>query len=238
MKILICDSHLLFAEALQALFVQRGYEAATAPSPSTAARILESDHDVDVVVMDVAFAQPDDETAEAFDVAASNGRGAAIHQRERRDAKAESRGCAEAVRAVVAADPQVRVVVVTATTDAEALQAAVAEGAIGVAHKAQPLSDLFGIVERVYAGEAVLSGQLMRAALARAHADEHPAAGFLTAREREVLRRLTRGESTRTIAHEMGIAYSTARTHIQSVLDKLGVHSRLEAAAFAARHQI
>jgi DNA-binding NarL/FixJ family response regulator len=35
----------------------------------------------------------------------------------------------------------------------------------------------------------------------------------------------------------MGVAHSTARTHIQSVLDKLGVHSRLEAAAFAARHQ-
>jgi two-component system, NarL family, nitrate/nitrite response regulator NarL len=53
-----------------------------------------------------------------------------------------------------------------------------------------------------------------------------------------VLARLTRGESTRQIAHEMGVAYSTARTHIQSVLDKLGVHSRLEAAAFAARHQL
>ena len=61
---------------------------------------------------------------------------------------------------------------------------------------------------------------------------------FLTPREREVLERMVAGQATSTIAREMGVAYSTARTHIQSVLTKLCVHSKLEAVTFAARHGV
>jgi DNA-binding CsgD family transcriptional regulator len=58
---------------------------------------------------------------------------------------------------------------------------------------------------------------------------------MLTPREIEVLVRVAEGEDTRLIAAGMGIASSTARTHVQRVLMKLGVGSRLEAAALAAR---
>lgn len=58
---------------------------------------------------------------------------------------------------------------------------------------------------------------------------------MLTPREVEVLVRVADGEDTRLIAAGMGIAPSTARTHVQRVLMKLGVGSRLEAAALAAR---
>ena len=58
---------------------------------------------------------------------------------------------------------------------------------------------------------------------------------MLTPREVEVLVRVAEGEDTRLIAAGMGIAPSTARTHVQRVLMKLGVGSRLEAAALAAR---
>lgn len=60
----------------------------------------------------------------------------------------------------------------------------------------------------------------------------------LTPREREVLARLVRGESTSAMASSMGVRLSTTRTHIDSVLIKLGVHSRLEAIAFAVREGI
>ena len=60
----------------------------------------------------------------------------------------------------------------------------------------------------------------------------------LTPREREVLARLVRGESTSTMASSMGVRLSTTRTHVDSVLIKLGVHSRLEAIAFAVREGI
>jgi two-component system, NarL family, nitrate/nitrite response regulator NarL len=57
----------------------------------------------------------------------------------------------------------------------------------------------------------------------------------LTRREREVLRRIVEGESTREIARGLTIAPSTVRAHVQNVLVKLGAHSRLQAAAIVAR---
>ena len=57
---------------------------------------------------------------------------------------------------------------------------------------------------------------------------------FLTGREREALRLIAEGESTKEIAQSMHVAYSTARTHVQNVLTKLGVRSRLQAAALVA----
>ena len=212
MKVVICDPHALFAEALQSSFTRGGYEALVSASPATAAAAV-AEGGVDIVLTEIIFPDEHGSDGHRFDAA-----GAVAH--------------------IVAVDPLVRVVVLTASSDRQALQDAVAEGAVAVAHKSQPLAELFVVLERVYAGEAVLSGQLMRAAMSRSQSSEHSLASFLTTREREVLTRLTRGESTREIARSMGVAYSTARTHIQSVLDKLGVHSRLEAAAFAARHQL
>ena len=61
--------------------------------------------------------------------------------------------------------------------------------------------------------------------------------GRLTRREREVLGLLSQGISNEGIAQALVISPETARTHIQNVLGKLGVHSRLEAAAFARQNQ-
>jgi two-component system nitrate/nitrite response regulator NarL len=58
---------------------------------------------------------------------------------------------------------------------------------------------------------------------------------YLTAREREVLSALVRGDDTAKLARNLGIAAATARCHIQSVLTKMGAHSRLEVATTAVR---
>ena len=65
-----------------------------------------------------------------------------------------------------------------------------------------------------------------------------PLAESLTPREREVLARLVRGESTTSMARSMGVRLSTTRTHVDSILIKLGVHSRLEAVAYAVKEGI
>lgn len=68
------------------------------------------------------------------------------------------------------------------------------------------------------------------------HDAVRPAAPFeLTPREEEVLRRIVAGQHTRQMAGEMNIAVSTLRTYVKNVFAKLGVHSRLEAAAVASR---
>jgi DNA-binding CsgD family transcriptional regulator len=63
-------------------------------------------------------------------------------------------------------------------------------------------------------------------------------ASFLSAREREVLQFLVEGGSTHNIARQLGVTHSTARTHTQNVLTKVGCHSRIEAVAFAAAHGV
>jgi DNA-binding NarL/FixJ family response regulator len=63
-------------------------------------------------------------------------------------------------------------------------------------------------------------------------------AQFLTQREWEALARLVRGESTTAIARAMGVRVSTARSHVDAVLTKLGAHSRLEAVAYAVRERL
>jgi two-component system nitrate/nitrite response regulator NarL len=63
-----------------------------------------------------------------------------------------------------------------------------------------------------------------------------PAWAALTAREQEVLERLVHGESGQAMASAMDVSYSTMRTHVQNILAKLGVHSQLQAAAYAVEH--
>jgi PAS domain S-box-containing protein len=63
-------------------------------------------------------------------------------------------------------------------------------------------------------------------------------AATLSAREREVLGCMTEGLNTAAIAGRLAVSPATVRNHVQSILGKLGVHSRLEAVAFAARHRV
>jgi DNA-binding NarL/FixJ family response regulator len=60
----------------------------------------------------------------------------------------------------------------------------------------------------------------------------------LTAREGEVLERLAEGSSTREISQQLSISINTTRNHIQNILQKLGVHSRLEAVIYAIDHDL
>ena len=68
--------------------------------------------------------------------------------------------------------------------------------------------------------------------------DAHRLAAFLTVRERECLQLLVEGLDTAGIATKLGVSAATVRTHVQSLMTKLGVHSRLEAASYAVRNRL
>jgi DNA-binding NarL/FixJ family response regulator len=101
------------------------------------------------------------------------------------------------------------------------------------------LEELHRAYEKAVSAQAGQPGPELLRILDRVHeARSTPAlrmAAFLTPREREVLGALVRGQDTTRLARELGIAGATARCHIQSVLTKLGAHSRLEAATTAVR---
>lgn len=73
---------------------------------------------------------------------------------------------------------------------------------------------------------------------ASAHADSTGAEASLTQREIQVLRLLAEGCGTDAIADRLVVSVSTARNHIQNILEKLGVHSRMEAVMYGIRHQL
>ena len=91
-------------------------------------------------------------------------------------------------------------------------------------------------IEQVHRGQVFVDAALLRrTANQKAQDESQLLTRYLTRRELEVLARLAAGETTDRIATEMGVTRSTARTHVQNVLMKLGVHSRLEAVVVAAK---
>ena len=143
-----------------------------------------------------------------------------------------------------AVNPQSVVLVLTASSDRTQFARAVEAGAAGVLHKSTPLHELVGAVRRLTAGEQLLSVsevlELLRLAgqQRRQDRDAGQALRGLTPREREVLQLLTEGLNDKEIAQRLHVSPQTARTHMENILNKLGVNSRLQALVYALRHGV
>ncbi|GAB2923262.1 LuxR C-terminal-related transcriptional regulator [Streptomyces mayteni] len=138
--------------------------------------------------------------------------------------------------------PRVAVVVLGPVPRPRGVAAAFAAGARGYVRHDERIEGVERAMVKAKAGEAAVAPQLLREAFAdllhpRSGPDAEGArlAGLLTEREADVLARIVEGEDTRRIAAGLGVAPSTARTHVQRLLTKLGTASRLEAAALAVR---
>jgi two-component system nitrate/nitrite response regulator NarL len=138
-----------------------------------------------------------------------------------------------AVRDVLAASPQTRVLMLTGRPDPATARAAVGAGARGFLKKDEPLDSIVDAVDQVAAGLLVVDVNVLRPDVRSARASLLPG---LTTREREVLERMVNGQSASTMAADLEVSYSTVRTHVQNILVKLGVHSQLEASAYAVEH--
>lgn len=140
--------------------------------------------------------------------------------------------------AAIRATTRSKVLVLSAQYDDVAVCAALAAGAGGFLGKNQGIDDVVRSLDQVRAGKVITPAETTPASgrgPGRRHPPEFNALRFLTSREREALHLIAEGESTKEIAQTMHVAYSTARTHVQNVLTKLGVRSRLQAAALVAR---
>lgn len=141
----------------------------------------------------------------------------------------------EDVRQMVGASPTTKVVVLVDRADPLVLRGVVAAGARGVARSDHDVHALVDIVERVHRGERVLPAFGQTSRPRGVLGENQRSLSCLTERERQVLTHLVGGYTTGRLAEAMGVRDSTARSHVQSVLRKLGVHTRLEAVAFARR---
>jgi DNA-binding NarL/FixJ family response regulator len=130
-----------------------------------------------------------------------------------------------------------RVLVLTSVTEPASAHLALHSGAAGVVYKDVDPDALVRAIRSVHDGNLLLApeaaGTLVRSA--------HTAAGglgSLTAREREVLSELAKGRSNREIARALNVSEKTVKAHVSSILAKLGVQDRTQAALLAVRHGV
>lgn len=129
-----------------------------------------------------------------------------------------------------------KVVIFSADFSDDLVRRAIALGASGYVRKDRGLPQLVEAIDLAISGHMAIEPSALQRALRSGDPSEHPmwVLSFLTDREWQVLKCVSDGLSTEEIATELSVRRSTARTHVQNVLTKLGVHSRLQAAALVS----
>lgn len=140
-------------------------------------------------------------------------------------------------RDVRAIDPDIHALILTSYDDDDALLAAILAGASGYVLKEARGSDLVGAIRRVAAGQSLLDPALVNRVIQRVNAGDSKVdeLGRLSRREREVLGLVAEGLTNREIAMRMRLADTTVKTYVSSMLDKLRVERRAQAAVLAAK---
>ncbi|WP_329390885.1 LuxR C-terminal-related transcriptional regulator [Streptomyces sp. NBC_01351] len=209
-RVVVVDEHRLLAEALASALKLRGHRVLAAAAPAAGAADVVINRAPEVCLLGTASpAEP---------------------------------GVFEPIVRIKRERPQIAVVVLGPVPSPRGIAAAFAAGASGYVRQDERIEGVERALAKARAGEVAIAPQLLQGAFAEllnpaAQPDDEGSRllRLLTPREVEVLVRVAEGEDTRLIAAGMEIAPSTARTHVQRVLMKLGVGSRLEAAALAAR---
>jgi two-component system nitrate/nitrite response regulator NarL len=143
-------------------------------------------------------------------------------------------------RVILSEAPDTKIVVLTALEDEQTLRDALRSGFHGYLTKNTEPETFRRALESVADGQVVFQHRLGQVLASRGGvvSGAELLARQLTSREVEVLQLLAEGASSREISDRLAVSPNTVRTHVQGILTKLQVHSRLEAAAFAVRHGV
>jgi len=208
MRVLIVDDQLLFAEAMRTILEARGYRVVSIAVSGAEALATLTKESADVALVDVVL--PDED-------------GIRLGRR------------------ILEMWPGMRVVALTGLSDRAVQKEAIASGLHGYVSKDVSFVQLVSSLEVVLGGRVIVSRPLRGTTPtgeSPADARAKLAAAQLTRREHEVLKMLGEGDDVNSIGSTLAISSTTVKTHIQNILSKLQVHSRLEAVAFAARHRL
>ena len=155
----------------------------------------------------------------------------------------------EACRAMKEVSPSAKIVMLTISDEEEDLFEAIRAGASGYLLKDIPYDEVADVVRAVHGGQSLINPSMAAklltefAALAKHDGDgEEPTQQVpppkLTDREMEVLRLVARGMNNRDIAKELFISENTVKNHVRNILEKLQIHSRMEAVMIAVREKL
>ncbi len=211
LRLLVVDDHEVVRQGLAALLDRReGFQVVA--EAGTVAELLDQArrHQPDIVVMDIRL--PD---------------GSGI----------------EACREIRAEMPATRVVMLTSYPDEEAVLSAIVAGASGYLLKQVRARDLVAALEAVGRGESLLDPAVTEKVLERIRriasgSQETDELSQLTAQERKILMLLAEGKTNKEIAAEIFLSDKTVKNYVSSILGKLNLERRAQAAAFVAKHRL
>lgn len=207
-RVLIVDDHEVVREGLRALIRRRDEMEIVGEASSVATAIEEARRtEPDVVVMDVRL--PD---------------GSGI----------------EACREIRAARPDTKVIMLTSYADEEAVFASIMAGATGYLLKQTRMQALTDAIERAVRGESLLDPAVTQRVLERVRSGRSPEdeeLSLLSEQERKILDLIADGKTNKEIAAEIFLSDKTVKNYVSSILSKLNLRRRSEAAAFIARRR-
>jgi len=207
-RVMLVDDHEVVREGLKALVESTGEMEVVAQAGTVAEAVLRArSWHPDVIVMDVRM--PDGTGVEAC-----------------RDIRAE--------------DPSAKVLMLTSFSDDKALFDSIMAGAAGYVLKQIRGQDLLDAVRRVAAGESLLDPAITAQVLERIRnpdAGTDPRLARLTPTERRILDQIASGATNRQIGDELGLAEKTIKNYVSTILSKLQVARRAEAAAYLVEHR-
>jgi DNA-binding NarL/FixJ family response regulator len=210
LRVLVVDDHEVVREGLVALLDRRpGFSVVAQAGTVADALAAAKRFEPDLVVMDVRL--PD---------------GSGI----------------EACREIRAEMPTIRVVMLTSYPDEEAVLSAIVAGASGYLLKQIRARDLVSALETVGRGESLLDPAVTERVLERvrrmAAGEAHDELAALTAQERKILLLVAEGKTNKEIAAEVYLSDKTVKNYVSSILSKLDLERRAQAAAFVAKHRL
>jgi len=212
LRVLIADDHEVVREGMRMILeAESEFELVGEACDGVEALALVEQHEPDVVLMDLRMPRMDG---------------------------------LEALGQIRARWPSVAVVILTTYDEDDLMLRGLRAGARGYLLKDTSRNTLFNVLRAAARGETLLMPEVIERVLAEPKAGStsqyaHEAGGIaLTAREREVLSKVAQGETSRKIAHELGITERTVKAHLASIFNKLGVDSRAAAVAVAIQNSL
>lgn len=161
------------------------------------------------------------------------------------DVRMPKRSGIEATRAIAEVLPTARIVMLTVSDEEEDLYDAIKAGAAGYLLKEISIEEVAGAIRQVVDGQSLITPSMASKLLAeftnlakKADARQAVLTPKLTARELEVLKLVAQGMSNKEIAAELYISENTVKNHVRNILEKLHLHSRMEAVVYAVREKI
>ena len=210
-RVLICDDHALFRRGLMmVLESEDGIEVAAEAEDGEEAVRKAEEQAPDVVLMDVRMPKM---------------------------------GGIEATRAIADRVPSAKILMLTVSDEEEDLYEAVKAGAAGYLLKEISIEEVANAIRAVVTGQSLISPSMASKLLTEFNnlakqAEQKVMVPRLTDRELQVLKLVARGDSNREVAEELFISENTVKNHVRNILEKLHLHSRMEAVVYAVREKL